>query len=295
MPKIILRKLEFYITNVCNMTCSGCNRFNNYNFTGWQSWEEYGPVLTEWAKYIDIKQIVILGGEPLLNPDILKWITGLNQLWGSGVQVLSNGTRIDKVKGLYNTCLKENSWIGISLHSDSDRQEIVQKIRNFLKAPIIETEYSNSSVYNNGSVYKFTDVNHKSVGVHTDSMFHQSSILEQPLGKFSLHNSDPDIAYAANCGGREIKNHHMIRGKIYKCAPVALLPEFDQQHQFEISDQDRIILNSYQPLAVEEFHARGKEFFQTIDTAGPQCKFCPESLNYRPITFGIKKSKSTAD
>jgi organic radical activating enzyme len=273
------------------MTCSGCNRFNNYKFTGWQSWEEYEPVLTEWAKYIDINHIVILGGEPLLNPDIVKWISGLRKLWPeqTGIQVLSNGTRIDKVKGLYDVCLKKN-WIGISLHSDSDRQEIFQKIRNFLKAPIIETEDPNHPA---GSKYQFIDANHRFVHVWDDSTFCQSSILEQPLGKFSLHNSDPDIAHE-NCTFRKFKNYHMIRGKIYKCGPVALMPEFDQQHQFEISDQDRKILNSYRPLTVEEYDTRGEEFFRTIDDVIPQCKFCPEHLDYRPITFGIKKSGSTA-
>lgn len=32
--------MEFYITNVCNLTCTGCNRFNNYKFKGFQRWTE---------------------------------------------------------------------------------------------------------------------------------------------------------------------------------------------------------------------------------------------------------------
>ena len=31
---------EFYITNVCNLSCNGCNRFNNYKFRGFQRWED---------------------------------------------------------------------------------------------------------------------------------------------------------------------------------------------------------------------------------------------------------------
>lgn len=290
MPKILIDKMEFYITNVCNMTCSGCNRFNNYKFTGWESWEEAEPILTEWAKKVDIKHLVVLGGEPLLNPDIVKWITGLSRLWNSGVQVQSNGTRIDKVKGLYEACVNGN-WIGVSLHTNDDREEIFQKIRNFLKAPIVETEDPNHPF---GSNYQFTDANNKYVHVWDNSDFYQSSILELPMGKFSLHNSNPDIAHE-NCTFRRFKNYHMIRGKIYKCGPVALMPEFDQQHQFDISDQDRIILNSYRPLEVDQVDSHGEEFFRTIDNVIPQCKFCPEYLHTRPVTFSIKKQGTAGD
>ena len=93
--KYIFDRLEFYITNVCNLTCSGCNRYNNYKFSGFWPWAEAEPVLRKWAKYIDVKHPVILGGEPLLHPDIVKWINGLREIFPnySGVQVQSNGTR----------------------------------------------------------------------------------------------------------------------------------------------------------------------------------------------------------
>jgi len=271
------------------MTCEGCNRFNNYKFSGWQSWEQAEPILTEWAEKIDIRHPVILGGEPLLNPDIVKWIAGINRLWPdhSGVQVQSNGTRIHKVKGLYDACSNGN-WIGVSLHTDDDREEIFQNIREFMAHPIRETQNPNDPV---GSKYQFVDANNKYVHVWDNSIFYQSSILEQPLGKFSLHNSNPDVAHE-QCTFRKFKNYHMINGKIYKCGPVALFPEFDEQFHFEISDEDRMLLNCYRPLTVDEYDTRGEEFLRTIDDVIPQCKFCPEQLECKPITFGIKKIKS---
>jgi hypothetical protein len=84
----------------------------------------------------------------------------------------------------------------------------------------------------------------------------------------------------------------MIRGKIYKCGPAALLPEFDDQFQFNINEQDRQLLHSYRPLTVDEYDSRGQEFLAAIDDVIPQCKFCPQAYDYKPITFGIKKVKS---
>ena len=83
----------------------------------------------------------------------------------------------------------------------------------------------------------------------------------------------------------------MIRGGIYKCGPAALMPEFDQQYNFDISEEDKKLLYSYRPLTVEDFDTRGREFFDHIDDEIPQCKFCPEDYEYKPITFSnLKKS-----
>ena len=283
--RIFIDRLEFYITNVCNLTCDGCNRYNNYHFRGWQAWDDYAEDLKQWAKRIEIRHPVILGGEPLLNPDIVKWIEGIHRLWPehSGVQVQSNGTRIDRVRGLYDAMTVDN-WIGISIHDPDDREEIFTRIRNLLVHPITETADKNHPI---GSDYQFTDANRKFVHCWMSDKFVNSNIIEQD-GKFTLFNSDPDLAHE-NCTFRRFKNYHWIRGRIYKCGPVALMPEFDQQHNFDISDEDREIMHAYRGLAVDEFDDRGAHFLATIDDVIPQCKFCPEEYVYKPITFSDRK------
>ena len=111
--RITIDKLEFYITNVCNLTCSGCNRYNNYKFAGWENWEDYEKIFERWAEKIDIIKPVILGGEPLLNPTINKWVEGISRIWPNhySPQIQSNGTRIDLVDGLYESCRKANTWL----------------------------------------------------------------------------------------------------------------------------------------------------------------------------------------
>ena len=287
--RILVDKLEFYITNVCNLTCSGCNRYNNYKFSGWQSWEDNKDILQRWSEKIDIRHPVILGGEPLLNADIVDWFRGINMLWPdhSGVQIQSNGTRIDRVKGLYDVCNdRHGNWIGISLHSIDDCEEIFNRIRNFLVHPIKETE---DPTHWMGSRWQFVDVNGVYVHAWLNDHFVQSNIIETLDGKFQLYNSNPEVAHEI-CTYRRFKNYHMIHGKIYKCGPAALMPEFDEQFGFDISAEDRKLLNSYRPLTIDEFDERGEEFFNTIDDVIPQCKFCPETYQYTPITFtNLKK------
>ena len=287
MPnRVLIDRLEFYITNVCNLTCSGCNRYNDYKFSGWQSWAEAEPILTKWAEKIEIQHPVILGGEPLLNPDIIQWIKGLRRLWVryNGLQIQSNGTRLDLVPGLYDV-IDVNNWIGISLHSMEHKERLFNRIRNFLKHPIIETENPNHPV---GSRWQFVDTNGKYLHVWVNDNFVQSNIIERADGTRTLYQSDPDLAHE-NCTFRRFKNYHMIRGKIYKCGPVALMPEFDAQYSLDISAQDREIMQAYRGLSIDEFDTRGQEFLNTIDQVIPQCKFCPESYDYKPITFSNLK------
>ena len=287
--RILIDRLEFYITNVCNLTCSGCNRYNNYKFAGHWTWAEAEPVLERWAEKIDIRHPVILGGEPLLNPDIVAWINGIRRLWPrySGVQVQSNGTRLDLVKGLHEALdPREGNWIGISLHADEHREPLFSRIRNFLKEPIIETEDPTDPI---GSRYQFLDVKKRKVHVWKNDTFVQSNIIEQANGRFGLYNSDPDRAHE-NCTFRKFKNYHMIRGEIYKCGPVALMAEFDDQYQFDISEEDRAIIHAPgRGLSIDEFDVRGQEFLANIDNVIPQCKFCPETYDYKPIRFSTLK------
>ena len=84
----------------------------------------------------------------------------------------------------------------------------------------------------------------------------------------------------------------MIKGKLYKCGPAALFPEFDQQHGFDISDEDRAILNSYRPLSPYEYSERAAEFLANIDNQLAMCKFCPESLDYKNRLFAVSKKEA---
>lgn len=286
--RLFFDRLEFYITNVCNHTCSNCNRYNNYRFSGHWRWKDAEPVLREWQKKIEIRHPVILGGEPLLNPDIVEWINGLAKLWPehSGVQVQSNGTMIDRIPGLYEALdARSGNWIGISIHSQADVEDISVKIKNFLKHPVIATQNKDDPI---GSDYQFTDANKNYAHAWMSDKFVTTNIIERPDGRLTLYNSDPEKAHA-NCTFVKFKNYHMIRGKIYKCGPTALMPEFDDQHHFDISDDDRVIMRGYQPLTLENVDQQGEEFMHNIDKTVAQCKFCPESYDYKPITFSDRK------
>jgi len=296
----IPNKVDFYITNVCNLTCENCNRFNNFDFKGWQRWSDYKDQYEQWGRLVDLKAVTIMGGEPFLNPTLIDWVQGINRIFGIEVQILTNGTRFRHAPDLYNAlCFKHDTrphnHIGVSLHNPDQFEKLKEDILFFLKSPV--------QIYPNGhkknlwnSDYFFIDCNNIFVNVYNVDTFHSSAINHslnfhtQTQKVFSLHNSDPFFAHQ-NCAFATFKSYHFIRGKLYKCAPVALMPEFDQQHKLHISDADRTLLNSYQPLSVDNFETYNQEFFSQLDNPIAQCKFCPEKYTFQKI-FPVTKGSS---
>lgn len=290
MLRSIPNKVDFYITNVCNYTCSRCNRFNNYDFKGWQKWSDYEATYQEWAKLIELPCATIMGGEPLLNPTVVDWVNGLSKIFQVDIQILTNGTRFRHCDGLYESMLRRSAkngmqnHIGVSLHNWADWPEMQEDIRSFLRGTIVELGKGENPW---GSDFHFKDSNGVMINVYQSNNFGAAAIKSDNQGGLTLHNSDPVLAHR-NCAFARWKSYHFIKGQLYKCGPVALMPEFDQQRPLNISDSDRVLLNSYRALSVDNYAEYNEEFFANLDNPIAQCKFCPIEYEAETI-FPIRK------
>ena len=293
-PRIFVPNIEFYITNVCNLACPQCNRFNDHNFAGGQDWKDYEEVYTAWSKKIRLQKVTILGGEPLLNPSICDWIRGINRLWDKRVNLLTNGTRLNQVPGLYDAMMSYRkaggNWIGISVHNVNDLDLYFEEVKKFLPGKLDFWQgKDNPTTW--GADYSFEDKNQVRVNLYIQDSFYKSAVQKNSSGQFTLYQSDPVEAHN-ECGFAKCQCYHFIRGKLYKCGPVGLFPEFDQQHHFDITDEDRVLLNSYQALSVDEFDTRGQQFIDQIDEVIPQCKFCPSAREENQSIQSLNKVKN---
>ena len=275
--------VEFYITNVCNLSCSGCNRFNNYKFKGFARWADYEAEYTQWSRELQFGSIGILGGEPLLNVDFMSWVKGIRSLWpNTHIKVTTNGYYLNKVPGLYdyiNFDRKTELWVGI--HNKMHKEKIMHNIKQLLVAPL-SYEFNNDNPYQ--EYMWVTDSNGVRVKVEYNWWFHQGAIVTTETGK-TLHNSDVRKAYNI-CHSKTC--HHLMNGKLYKCGAVALFPEFDKQHSLELSSEDRELMNSYRPLSVTDSKETKVNFINNLKNSIPQCKFCPEEYHGEQI-FALEK------
>jgi organic radical activating enzyme len=348
MKPLMLPNVEFYITNVCNFNCSGCNRFNNLNFSGRQKWDDYKSVYKKWADYLDLKKFTILGGEPMTNPDYLDWLEGVSQLWPDAIgSFLTNGHYLTADNHLLYNILKNSNQritLNIGLHNELRATPMIEIVSKFLRGKITVTrvpenvrnienfdfqwqqsynqirdqswpdcnnidewdhlpefikqecqeihKFSPDIIQNAIKGWKLVDENYVTVIIDYEDHFSQGSLLiGDNYKKITLHQSDPAAAHK-NCNFVPGKCYHFIKGKLYKCGPVALFPEIDKKFNLNLSDTDHQLVHSYKPGDIEyQSLDEVTQFINNIDNQIDQCKFCPEQ--YLPKKIHAQHGKKT--
>jgi organic radical activating enzyme len=86
--------LEFYLTYHCNLKCAHCSVGSPYiDPTFYTDFEQFKSDIDNLAKYMRVHTVRLLGGEPTLHPDIVKYMRYIHEsdLTMTGVNVATNG------------------------------------------------------------------------------------------------------------------------------------------------------------------------------------------------------------
>jgi uncharacterized Fe-S cluster-containing radical SAM superfamily protein len=287
MNKLFLKYAEFYITNVCNLTCQGCNRFNSFPLKGYQSWHEHAETYKQWSQELSLQSIGIMGGEPFLNPEFKQWVAGLRELWPSTILIIAtNGTQLSKHHDFYQTLLNDRKIeLRISLHNKMHKQTMTKIVEDFLQEPF---EYEFDNVKYRESLI-ITDSNGVKIKIMYNWWFHQGAIKTDPeTGKHTLHDSDPEQAHKI-CHSMDC--HHFENGRLYKCGPAALFPTFDQQIGLELTPEQRKIMEAVPYIDINHNTEQKQKFINNILNPIDQCRFCPSKYIGDQIFAQEKKIK----
>ena len=293
-----LKYAEFYITNVCNLNCTNCNRFNNYTFKGHYNYRDYEQDYTKWSKIIDIDVIGILGGEPLLNPDVFNWVRGIANLWpNSKIAIITNGTLLDRWENLYHELLEFNGrvFLEINHHTPKTWHTIHKDVERFLSGPLkheIRTDAINwvpAEVFDEANSVKFIDTNNIEVILNPAWTFKDSTIKYNKFNNtVTVHDSNPELAFAV-CDFKTC--HHFIKGKLYKCGPIGILPDFINQFKVELSEKQKSLIYDYKPAEHDWTTEQLDSFIDNLINARsiPQCSLCPQKQIVKPFSATGKK------
>ena len=261
MEKFSTKTVEFYITNVCNLDCPECNRFNNYKFKGHYRFnsEQY----KKWPDLIDPERINILGGEPTFNPHLEEFVEGVGQLWPTTNKfIVTNGTNLAMHKRLHELCAKYNWVVEISIHSPHLKQLIGEQIqKSFGNCKVIKFNNSNPT---DGVFMVVESVLGVKIVICHGTSFHKNSIKNKQT--LETYKSDPikshNLCTMKSC-------HEFIDGKLYKCGVVKLLPDLYKQYGIAL---DPLMLE-YKPFDSNSTVAE----LSAINEHIPQCTFCSDN------------------
>ena len=237
--KVPLEYAEFYITNVCNLACRNCNRFNDQDFRGRYDFD--ADLYEPWSRRLDLHRLAILGGEPTYHPGLISWVEGLTRLWPDTYRMLiTNGTRLD-YPGLHQALAQLEWELEINLHQPTDTQftrRILDSMHREL-GPLTHVEH--------GCWGKPGETLRSALGVtvfvRQAWQFHASAIRDYDT--LQTHESDPERSHSL-CTMRRC--HHFFDGLLYKCGVSRLLPDLLRQRGHTPDPR----LEAYQPMRPEE-------------------------------------------
>lgn len=140
MKKKVLEYLEFNVVDHCNMRCKGCALFATIAPENYINLSQHKLDMDRLAElFRNIKLIRLIGGEPLLNPNINKVIEITREAFpNSEIRILTNGILLEALDDDFWTCLKnQNVKIDITLYPPYyDKETIYKNISKVKNIPI---------------------------------------------------------------------------------------------------------------------------------------------------------------
>jgi organic radical activating enzyme len=208
---MVLPFVETMITQVCNLSCVGCTNYSDLKHKGYVSWQEGRKQIVPWLKRISIPDFGIIGGEPLINPELKDWLVGIRELLPSSqIRFTTNGELLHKHLDIVDLAHElGNIVLKITVHTNSCQvEDTIKKIKNM---------YDWKSVTEFG-IDRFATSNKLRLQITRPTRFIKT--YKNSYNDMMPHNSDPNAAFDL-CVQQVCPL--LLNGKIYKCSTSALL------------------------------------------------------------------------
>lgn len=253
-PKTHLEQIEVNITEHCNLNCQSCDHFSSIaepEFLDIQVFENDIKRLSELTNgHID--RIYLLGGEPLLHPDINKFSKITRKYFPKSlVSILTNGILLDKQQeDFWQTCKNYNIEIWTT------------------KYPI-KVDYDNLSdlCQKHGISFKF--------------FFGGDEIKTSYKRALDLNGNQNPIESFKKCG---IANNCIMlnHGKIYTCTLAPCIRHFNKYFNQNLNIKENDGIDIYK---VKDIH----EILNFCSSPIHFCKYCNIDANEKNIPWSITK------
>jgi organic radical activating enzyme len=276
MKKLVIPKLDMHIADSCNLKCEQCDHFSNYLFTTVHSYDTIKSWIEPWSSRILPDYFHILGGEPLMNPDICTILPMIRSYFEEANIILwSNGLLLKKFPQLPAILKETNIRLHISNHSTKASTEYDKRFSESIE--LLKFWYEQYKIpitiqYNDGRHYEFCHSdNDYYILENTVSVGQEGTLWEKfyhGYGKNIKPYSDgnPQLSWT-NCTA---KCPQLYNGRIHKCAPLTFLPLMDKK--FKLSEEWYPYL-TYKGLSPDCCDDTLEAFFKL--KAESYCGMCP--------------------
>lgn len=113
LHKPFLLRVEYHIVDHCNLNCKACAHFSSISPETYRDIAEFEKDIACLSSKVRIEEFRLMGGEPLLHPDIIKFFQiSRKYLVNSKITLVSNCILLKKMPPAFWNAMREyNIWI----------------------------------------------------------------------------------------------------------------------------------------------------------------------------------------
>lgn len=249
--------IEMHITDHCNLNCAGCYHFSPLSEENYLTIDSFIKDLRQLNKLLrsNLKELYLMGGEPLLHPNLIDFITNARNISKKiKIYLVTNGILLEnQPKSFFDACKNCDISIAISLYPIQINYEGILK-----KLDKHNIKYEIHGDYRNRKMWKKFEID--------------------PSGKQKRKES------SRFCGSGHAY-HQLHNGKLFMCVPPAYVSKLNNRFNFSInvSKKDYIDIHTLKtPLKI----------FLKTNNSIPFCKYC---VTKKQKNINWKKSQLTSD
>lgn len=168
---IPIKQIEYHVADACNLACEFCTHYSNFKGpANILSPEEIELEWEAWSQRIVPSRVHLIGGEPLLNPNIVDIVRLAFRTWPlSTIYLYSNGLLLKNHPGLRGALKGGRYALGLHYCDDRDK-ETELFVRNFFLDTGVEVDVVDGAegwlqfykFDQDGNPVPYTDNNHRS-------------------------------------------------------------------------------------------------------------------------------------
>lgn len=255
--KDLIPILHIHITDHCNLNCRGCDNFSPLSpevFASLDVFEKDCARISELSNG-KVQEIQLLGGEPLLHPQVIDFMNTARKHFPSvSIKLVSNGILIPKQKDdFWDACRKNNIEIVVTKYPikiDHDGIELLARKHH------VSFEFYGSTA----------DV--------------EKNMQCMPLDLEGTQNPT-DSFLRCSSANRCVS---LDNGKIYTCSLIPYVKYFNAHFNKKLEVSDADCIDIYQAKSINEI-------LNFISHPMPFCRYCNQKGIIWNTGYGISKKK----
>jgi organic radical activating enzyme len=285
VTKLVIPYAEIMVTQVCNLTCHGCSTYSDLDHKGYVSWDDGLLQIKPWLQRVSFDHFGLMGGEPLINPQIRDWIIGIRKLMPDTIiRFPINGTLLHKHLDIVDLLAELGNVIfKITVHVDD--KQIEDSIKYVLD------KYTWDPIHEYG-IDRFVTKNNFKFQVNRPRTFYKT--FQNDYANALPYNSLPENAFAV-CHQKECPL--LINGRIYKCSTSGLMHDvLNKFNSTNIAAWEHYLDNNHNgSIGLDSDDSEIAKFITNIRQPHATCSQCPdaESLvkldHSSTVNFRVKK------